>query len=136
MDIAPKLASMFQLQVNQADPKNLLLTKTTDSHIPKSLNVFRQKNKIQVVGKTKKKVGHSKEKPKPLSRRDRFEIRDNALHGQQVASSSTPISSDNVGHRMLAAMGWKEGNSIGNTADGIKEPVKVFMRASRRGLGA
>lgn len=67
--------------------------------------MFRQKSKIQVGGKTKKRMGHLKEKPKTLSRRDRFEIRDNAMHGQQVASSSTPISSDNVGHRMLAAMG-------------------------------
>lgn len=137
--------------------RSITLHKTTESHIPKSLNVFRQKSKIQVGGKTKKKMGHSKEKPKAISRRDRFEIRDNAMHGQQVASSSTPISSDNVGHRMLAAMGlvleklllvvecsvyllflcsWKEGSSIGNTEDGIKEPVKVFMRANRRGLGA
>lgn len=136
MDIAPKLANIFQLQVNQGDEKSITLHKTTESHIPKSLNVFRQKSKIQVGGKTKKKMGHSKERPKAISRRDRFEIRDNAMHGQQVGSSSTPISSDNVGHRMLAAMGWKEGSSIGNTEDGIKEPVKVFMRANRRGLGA
>ncbi|KAI8098388.1 uncharacterized protein B0P05DRAFT_521750 [Gilbertella persicaria] len=45
-----------------------------------------------------------------------------------------PIPSSNIGHRMLSAMGWKEGEGINK--DGIKEPVKVFMRANRKGLGA
>lgn len=57
-------------------------------------------------------------------------------HGKEVAVHSAPISSNNIGHRMLSAMGWKEGDTIGNNEDGIKEPIKVFMRANRRGLGA
>lgn len=66
----------------------------------------------------------------------RVQIKEDANHGKQVASSSAPISSSNVGHRMLAAMGWKEGEAIGNNENGIKEPVKVYLRAKRRGLGA
>lgn len=85
---------------------------------------------------------HKKEQKKKVytkredTRLDKLRIRDNANHGKEVASSSAPIASNNVGHRMLAAMGWKEGEAIGNNENGIKEPVKVFMRANRRGLGA
>lgn len=32
-------------------------------------------------------------------------MRDNQNHGKLVASDSVPISSSNIGHRMLAAMG-------------------------------
>ncbi|KAI7902861.1 G-patch domain-containing protein [Cokeromyces recurvatus] len=55
----------------------------------------------------------------------------------EVASNSAPISSSNVGHRMLAAMGWKEGEGIGSSnSNGIKEPIKAYVRVNRRGLGA
>lgn len=73
---------------------------------------------------------------KPARSRNREDSKYNALHGKEVASDSVPISSNNIGHRMLAAMGWKQGDAIGSKEDGIKEPVKVFMRANRRGLGA
>jgi hypothetical protein len=73
---------------------------------------------------------------RPARSRNREDFKNNALHGKEVASDSVPISSSNIGHRMLAAMGWKQGDAIGNKEDGIKEPVKVFMRANRRGLGA
>jgi hypothetical protein len=55
------------------------------------------------------------------------------MHGKVVASDAQPISSNNIGHRMLSAMGWKEGDSIGG---GIKEPIRAVVRAKRRGLGA
>lgn len=32
-------------------------------------------------------------------------MREESFHGRQVASDSTPISSSNIGHKMLAAMG-------------------------------
>ena len=38
-------------------------------------------------------------------RKSHVQIRQDQLHGKQVASDSTPISSSNIGHRMLAAMG-------------------------------
>lgn len=33
------------------------------------------------------------------------------------------IPEENVGHKMLAKMGWKEGDSLGKTNTGILEPV-------------
>lgn len=85
---------------------------------------------------SKPAVKHVKTTRRVEKRATRVQIKEDANHGKQVASSSAPISSSNVGHRMLAAMGWKEGEAIGNNENGIKEPVKVYLRAKRRGLGA
>ena len=39
------------------------------------------------------------------------------------------ISSENKGHKLLAKMGWKEGDSLGKTAQsGITEPVSKQLK--------
>ena len=43
-----------------------------------------------------------------------------------TSSVSKPISESNIGSKMLKAMGWKEGDSLGKRADGILEPIQVF----------
>ena len=35
------------------------------------------------------------------------------------------ISSENKGHKLLQKMGWKEGQSLGKSEDGISEPVSI-----------
>ena len=37
-----------------------------------------------------------------------------------------PISTGNIGHKMLQKMGWKEGDSLGKNNKGIQEPVSVI----------
>ncbi|WAR00725.1 AGGF1-like protein, partial [Mya arenaria] len=39
------------------------------------------------------------------------------------ASVTRPITSSNVGHKLLSKMGWKEGESLGKDNSGIQEPV-------------
>ncbi|KAI7867471.1 uncharacterized protein EV154DRAFT_571635 [Mucor mucedo] len=130
--VVPKIAKLFQLELSHSDSKkkNIVLRKTSKTCIPLSYKEHLKKTSKHVM----------KTKPIPSTRKrdgnDSRAMRDNQNHGKLVASDSVPISSSNIGHRMLAAMGWKQGNAIGNNGDGITEPVKVFMRANRRGLGA
>ena len=45
-----------------------------------------------------------------------------------------PIGKDNIGHRMLVAMGWTEGNALGLAPrKGIKEPIKPAGAPARGG---
>ena len=37
--------------------------------------------------------------------------------------AAVPLGADNVGRRMLLAMGWRAGTGLGASADGIVEPV-------------
>ncbi|KAG2171548.1 hypothetical protein INT43_008274 [Umbelopsis isabellina] len=57
------------------------------------------------------------------------------IHGTVVGSEAAPINTTNVGHRMLAAMGWKEGDSLGSENKGITTPIEAVIRRKRAGLG-
>ncbi|KAL3867492.1 hypothetical protein ACJMK2_044693 [Sinanodonta woodiana] len=53
------------------------------------------------------------------------------------ASVHRPISSGNIGHKLLKKMGWNEGESLGKTNSGIQEPVTVTIRSNQlAGLGS
>ncbi|KAI9485494.1 MAG: hypothetical protein EXX96DRAFT_545301 [Benjaminiella poitrasii] len=81
--------------------------------------------------------GQQQQRKKQRSQKQRIRQIIQPPHLTEVASDSAPIASSNLGHRMLAAMGWKEGEGIGaSSSEGIKEPIKVYMRARGRGLGA
>ncbi|ORZ26091.1 hypothetical protein BCR42DRAFT_19537 [Absidia repens] len=58
-----------------------------------------------------------------------------STHGSIVALNAAPITGSNVGHRMLAAMGWKEGSGLGSNQEGITDPIEAVIRGKRRGLG-
>jgi RNA-binding protein 5/10 len=46
------------------------------------------------------------------------------------------LKEDNIGNKMLQAMGWSEGQGLGKANQGIVEPVKAEMRQVGAGLGA
>ncbi|CAI8016755.1 RNA-binding protein 5-A [Geodia barretti] len=46
------------------------------------------------------------------------------------------LKEDNLGNKMLQAMGWNEGQGLGKSNQGIVEPVKAEMRQVGAGLGA
>jgi hypothetical protein len=76
-----------------------VLRKTSKTCIPLSYKEHLKKTSKHVV----------KAKPIMSTRKrdgnDSRAMRDNQNHGKLVASDSVPISSSNIGHRMLAAMG-------------------------------
>ncbi|CAG8527045.1 7037_t:CDS:10 [Ambispora gerdemannii] len=55
-------------------------------------------------------------------------------HGTVVGASAAPLTSDNIGHRMLSKMGWKEGTTLGQNG-GISQPLETIIRLKRTGLG-
>ncbi|KAG0223409.1 G patch domain-containing protein 2, partial [Actinomortierella wolfii] len=58
-----------------------------------------------------------------------------SVHGAVVGSDAAELSSDNIGHRMLAKMGWTPGVGLGATGEGITQPIEAVIRDKRRGLG-
>lgn len=61
---------------------------------------------------------------------------DNPYEKTETASLDKAIEKSNKGFKMLSKMGWKEGDGLGSTVEGRKEPVKVEMRNERAGLGS
>ncbi|KAI1300698.1 hypothetical protein EDD11_006044 [Mortierella claussenii] len=56
-------------------------------------------------------------------------------NGTVVGASADPISATNVGHRLLAKMGWTPGGGLGASGSGITQPIEAVMKRTRRGLG-
>ena len=46
------------------------------------------------------------------------------------------IKEDNLGNRLLKSMGWREGQGLGRSNQGIIDPIKSRRRAEGAGLGA
>lgn len=66
---------------------------------------------IQYTGSNKK--GHHMGDYIPLEELEKFMATCNDVSAQKVAEEAaekTKIQADNVGHRLLSKMGWKEGN--------------------------
>ncbi|KAG2451265.1 hypothetical protein HYH02_003872 [Chlamydomonas schloesseri] len=61
------------------------------------------------------------------------------VQAEQLANKNA-IGSDNIGHKLLSKMGWKEGEGLGGTQKGITAPIKASAGApaagEQRGLGA
>ncbi|KAF9234308.1 hypothetical protein BU15DRAFT_52788 [Melanogaster broomeanus] len=57
--------------------------------------------------------------------------------GDEVGKEAPKIGESNIGFRMLASMGWLEGDRIGGNASvGIEAPVTAIIKNSELGLGA
>lgn len=64
------------------------------------------------------------------------EAYDNVDKPVTKASVNKEIPKENIGHKMLAKMGWKSGEGLGKTGDGITQPVTVDILSKNKGLGA
>ncbi|KAG1697886.1 G patch domain-containing protein 11 [Nymphon striatum] len=48
---------------------------------------------------------------------------------------NTALSSENKGFKLLQMMGYKPGNSLGKSENGITEPISITFKSDRGGLG-
>eukprot|EP00250_Pteridium_aquilinum_P005218 c15350_g1_i1 orf=91-363(+) len=58
---------------------------------------------------------------------------------QRMASPSArpaALTPSNVGFQLLQKSGWKEGSGLGAAEQGRLEPVDVFIKNDKRGIGA
>ncbi|KAK0240504.1 hypothetical protein EDD85DRAFT_825551 [Armillaria nabsnona] len=55
--------------------------------------------------------------------------------GDEVGKEAPRIGESNIGFRMLASMGWSEGDHIG-ISGGLKDPVAAVIKTTKLGLGA
>ncbi|XP_066929815.1 angiogenic factor with G patch and FHA domains 1-like [Clytia hemisphaerica] len=60
---------------------------------------------------------------------------ENILRPVEKASVHKEISDENIGHKMLAKMGWKSGEGLGKSQQGIAEPIGVQVHGKNKGLG-
>ncbi|RWS06803.1 RNA-binding protein 5-like protein [Dinothrombium tinctorium] len=70
------------------------------------------------------------ETPEPNKLRDKF-LRDE----EQEQSIPAPIAEDNIGNKMLKAMGWTEGQGLGRSNQGRANIIEVERRSGCAGLG-
>lgn len=67
----------------------------------------------------------------------RFDTMPRHKDGDEVGKAAPKIGQTNVGFRMLASMGWAEGDRIGGDAStGIDVPLTAFIKNTKLGLGA
>ncbi|KAI8992915.1 hypothetical protein BD414DRAFT_437389 [Trametes punicea] len=55
--------------------------------------------------------------------------------GEEVGKEAPKIGQSNIGFKMLAAMGWSDGDRIG-LSGGLDAPLTAIMKKTKRGLGA
>ncbi|KAK0483271.1 hypothetical protein IW261DRAFT_1332274, partial [Armillaria novae-zelandiae] len=55
--------------------------------------------------------------------------------GDEVGKEAPRIGQSNIGFKMLASMGWSEGDHIG-ISGGLKDPVTAVIKTTKLGLGA
>lgn len=53
-----------------------------------------------------------------------------------LSAPALPITNDNIGSRMLKAMGWTEGTGLGKSNQGMSDIIQVERRRSGLGLGS
>ncbi|CAA7397962.1 unnamed protein product [Spirodela intermedia] len=60
-----------------------------------------------------------------------------ALKSAKEAAEKAKIQADNVGHKLLSKMGWKEGEGLGSSRSGRAEPVAAGnIKLNNLGVGA
>ena len=54
---------------------------------------------------------------------------------QVVGSGAQALDETNIGNQMLQGMGWRPGTGLGPECDGIRSPVRAYLRTKHLGLG-
>ncbi|EEF49180.1 SURP and G-patch domain-containing protein 1-like protein [Ricinus communis] len=86
------------------------------------------------------KRGHHMGDYIPQEELEKFLATCNDAAAQRAAKESaerSKIQADNVGHKLLSKMGWKEGEGLGSARSGIADPIKAGnVKTNNLGVGA
>ncbi|XP_019957238.1 RNA-binding protein 5 [Paralichthys olivaceus] len=93
-----------------------------------------------------RKESELKYRDRAAERREKYGIPEPPAPKKKKFSQPTPVinyeqptkdglNSDNIGNKMLQAMGWKEGKGLGRNQQGITTPIEAQLRTKGAGLG-
>ncbi|KAJ9549131.1 hypothetical protein OSB04_021674 [Centaurea solstitialis] len=86
------------------------------------------------------KRGHHMGDYIPQEELEKFMASCNDVAAQKAAKEAAErarIQADNVGHRLLSKMGWKEGEGLGSSRSGIADPItEGIVKKDHLGVGA
>ncbi|CAA7019242.1 unnamed protein product [Microthlaspi erraticum] len=86
------------------------------------------------------KRGHHMGDYIPVEELDKFLAKCNDAAAQKAtkeAAEKAKIQADNVGHKLLSKMGWKEGEGIGSSRKGMADPIMAGdVKTNNLGVGA
>ncbi|CAI6331525.1 unnamed protein product [Periconia digitata] len=77
--------------------------------------------------KRKEAESRSRQKTKAEREADAIAAREEAL--------ATALPEDNKGFKMMAKLGFKQGDSLGKSEDARKEPIKIVVKEDKGGIG-
>ncbi|KAK2637072.1 hypothetical protein Ddye_031864 [Dipteronia dyeriana] len=93
-----------------------------------------------LLGGASSKRGHHMGDYIPLEELEKFMSTCNDVSAQKAAQEAADrarIQADNIGHRLLSKMGWKEGEGLGSSKSGIADPIRAGdVKKDHLGVGA
>ncbi|XP_053172436.1 RNA-binding protein 5 isoform X2 [Scomber japonicus] len=113
----------------------------------KNLEVHRRAQMSEAeLEELERKETELKYRDRAAERREKYGIPEPPAPKKKKFSQPTPVvnyeqptkdglNSDNIGNKMLQAMGWKEGKGLGRNQQGITAPIEAQLRTKGAGLG-
>ncbi|CAK6952504.1 RNA-binding protein 5 isoform X2 [Scomber scombrus] len=113
----------------------------------KNLEVHRRSQMSEAeLEELERKETELKYRDRAAERREKYGIPEPPAPKKKKFSQPTPVvnyeqptkdglNSDNIGNKMLQAMGWKEGKGLGRNQQGITAPIEAQLRTKGAGLG-
>ncbi|XP_058488046.1 RNA-binding protein 5 isoform X2 [Solea solea] len=113
----------------------------------KNIEVLRRTQMSEAeLEELERKETELKYRDRAAERREKYGIPEPPAPKKKKFSQPTPtvnyeqptkdgLNSDNIGNKMLQAMGWKEGKGLGRNQQGITAPIEAQLRTKGAGLG-
>ncbi|XP_018412771.1 PREDICTED: angiogenic factor with G patch and FHA domains 1 isoform X2 [Nanorana parkeri] len=102
----------------------------------RGLKQIREKYGLQGVGYEDNKVlKNPKYKDRASRRRNVVGSEGTFQRDDASASVHVEINDSNKGRKMLEKMGWKKGEGLGKTGDGMRDPIQLQLHKKQAGLG-